>query len=325
MTATLDRDLLAAMHGAMRRFDPYAGEVPAGRVRNFLGVLQPDDIRSLDEAVATRTRHPGIAEGEGFLEYYSTLRSIERARDRYTMVSLGAHYGGPLVNAALMVRRLRPMPVKLIAIEGDPFMSAMLRRHFPENGIDVDDHCLINAVVGTDNKPNVFTTANVRTGMNGVVAAPARELLLAVAAQNNLSAPILRRVLTRMSIAIEVPFDGGTKGRADIVSTVTIADIAGPLDHIDYLEIDIQHAEEFVIPTAIETIDRKVGWIHLGTHSSAVHARLAAMFRDHDWELVFDFPPLAEVSTVDGPFRVGDGVIAAANRRIQVPSLKGRG
>ncbi|MSO64751.1 MAG: FkbM family methyltransferase [Alphaproteobacteria bacterium] len=83
-----------------------------------------------------------------------------------------------------------------------------------------------------------------------------------------------------MTTEIELPIvDSEDTLRLDIVSAVTLADILGPLDVVDLLEVDIQGAELAVLPPAMDLLDRKVRWLHLGTHGAGAHAAMVTLLR----------------------------------------------
>jgi hypothetical protein len=80
------------------------------------------------------------------------------------------------------------------------------------------------------------------------------------------------------------------KGKGtDLLSLVEKAQ----LDHIDYLDADIQLAEGdfFDHPATLTWMDQHVGAVHIGTHSDAVHARLKKRFESRGWTLLFAYAP----------------------------------
>ena len=51
-----------------------------------------------------------------------------------------------------------------------------------------------------------------------------------------------------------------------MVSAVTLQDILGPFDSVDYVESDIQQSEILVFPPSMQLLKRKVRRVHIGTH-----------------------------------------------------------
>ena len=78
-----------------------------------------------------------------------------------------------------------------------------------------------------------------------------------------------------------------------LVSAVTLRDVLGPFDFVDYLEADIQQSESIVFPPFLDLLKRKVRRIHIGTHGKDVHWSLHQLFRSDDWEIVFSYEPNA--------------------------------
>lgn len=151
--------------------EPWNGYAPKARLRNLLGTVRPvesDGGTGNSGFEEIEPLHCALPEpsGESYFEFYSLISSVREAQGDYVTISLGAHFGEPLVNAARALTQLNPMPYRLVAVEGDRHMVAMLRHHFADNGIDPLDHCIINAVVSDTNTPVVFPTSETRTGAN---------------------------------------------------------------------------------------------------------------------------------------------------------------
>jgi hypothetical protein len=111
---------------------------------------------------------------------------------------------------------------------------------------------------------------------------------------------------TGKEIAVEIKY----------VSSITLGDILGPFDVVDYLESDIQESEILVFPPFIDLLKRKVRRIHIGTHGAGVHASLHDLFAQHGWEIVFSYEPETEHHTSLGTFRTGDGVLTVVNPKL---------
>jgi hypothetical protein len=311
----IDAAEVARLTAGMPVVTPWSGTVEAGRGVNFLGVLTPHDPNDKRPAREVTKQVPVVADGEGFSEWISTGHAIARAKKRFTMVSLGAHYGGPMVNAVHLLRALQPLPYRLVGVEGDPNMCAMVADHFTDNHVSMAALTLINAVVGPDNKPVIFPCTTTRTGANAAISdGPAIDTLVesirAAGHTEQAFASLLRNGTTGLFATLN-----GTDVQAELrlMSSVTLGDILGPLDHVDYLEIDIQSAEYAALPPYIDLMARRVGWIHLGTHGQGVHDAMADMFRIHGFRIEIDWNPETTYETPDGSFTTQDGVLAVAN------------
>ena len=69
---TLDARDVAHLSRGLPKLTPWTGQLAAGRHRNFLGVLLPDEGGVRRPARYNETRLPCIADGEGFSEWFST-------------------------------------------------------------------------------------------------------------------------------------------------------------------------------------------------------------------------------------------------------------
>ena len=323
-TLTLDAAILERATDTFAGIEPWCGFAPKGRARNFLGAVAPDERDSrpepdFEEIEFRQTVLPEPNGGEAYLELYSMVSSVKDARERYVAVSLGAHDGRPLVNAALAVRRINPMNFKLVGVEGDHHMGQKLRRHFRNNRIDPDDHAIINAVVSDTNRPVIFPTTEVRTGANFAFhGSEMVESLFEVIRDAELCERVLENLLRTRSTGLRMPpgGTGGVEAELEMVSALTVADILSPFDRVDYLEIDIQASEAIALPPAQDTLAKTVRWLHLGTHGIALHRAMAAMFLKWGWEILAEVLPESRYETPSGPFSTQDGVVVARNPRV---------
>ena len=318
----LDRKNLSCGAGLFAEVAPWCGIAPAGRMCNFLGVVRPPGV-GVDPAVPARAVAPELPTlrwGEGYYEWVTIHHAVMAAGERFTGVSLGAHFGGPLVNAAALLRRLRPdVSIKLVAVEGDPSMCALARAHFRDNGIDPDDHAIVNAVVSADNRPVPFTVSDVRTGSNVAFHGQAeRQYIADLVVRNKLEAAVATGLLLDGTTGLTTRLPGTEVGcEIALVSAVTVADVLGPLGVVDYLEIDIQSSEAIVLPPAIALLNRKVRRIHLGTHGGDGHVAMRTLFRDHGWAIEADLLPETTYAIPGGSFQTQDGVLSLCNPRLR--------
>lgn len=308
---------------------PWQGYAPRGRHRNLFGAVRPvensgngqpptesqeTDFEEIEQISCTLPE----ADSEIYFEYYSLVSSLREARDRFVMVSLGAHFGGPLVTAAHALGHLNPMPYRLIGIEGDRHMVAMLKRHFADNGLDPSDHCIINAVVSDSNTPAVFPTSEVRTGANGALHALfQREAIYDAITKADLSESVLQNVIATGSTGLCIPMYQGsdTKGELEFVSALTLTDILGLAGPTDYLDIDIQGMEAHALPPAADALNEKVKWLHLGTHGQDVHKYMRVLFESLGWRTLVDIRPESTYRAPARDFETQDGVFVARNPR----------
>ena len=98
-----------------------------------------------------------------------------------------------------------------------------------------------------------------------------------------------------------------------LLSAITLKELLGPFDHVDYVESDIQQSEILVFPPYIDLLRRKVRRIHIGTHGDDVHRDLRTLFEENGWEIIFSFPPNSTFTTDLGSFSTNDGVLTVRN------------
>ena len=303
---------------------PWSGMVPRGYLVDFLGVLTEAAFRSPfgvnpttvgGEHVATRL--PCAEDGEGWFEAVDSVVAAREARDRYTMITLGACYGAQAVCSQRALQLLNPMPYKLVSVEPEPENYEWVIRHLRNNGIDPDGQWLIKAALSSDNVPVLFPVGAPGTGAQNCVStneAKSRQiyadLLIAGGAKE-----ALRRLLIQNTSGLKHRFveDQDWEGEIKLVSAVTLNDVLGPFDFVDYLEADIQQSEIIVFPPAARTLKRKVRRIHIGTHGTDIHWSLHQMFEKQGWEIVFSYKPGSAYREALGNFATNDGVLTVRN------------
>ena len=157
---------LAAHQRVLERLTPWSGAVPDGFIVDFLGALTDVEFR-LDwgvtrEMTVARTQNtttPTIGSGDNgelWFEAVNWIETVQAARGSYTMMMLGACYGGAAVAAYKAVQLLNPMPCKLVLVEPEPTHFKWAQRHLRQNGIDPADHWLIQTAVDGEPGPVFF-------------------------------------------------------------------------------------------------------------------------------------------------------------------------
>jgi hypothetical protein len=234
------------------------------------------------------------------------------------MMTLGGHYGAQAVGAYRALRMINPLPCKLVAVEPVPENFEWMGRHFRDNGLDPDDHWLIPTAIGDSNAPVLFPVGAPGTGVNNSFSsneAGARahyaDLLLA----RGQTATTLRNLILHNSTGLVKNLVPGQSYAAEIkwVSCITLKELLGPFEHVDYLESDIQQSEILVFPPFIDLLRKKVRRIHVGTHGGDVHEALHRLFADDGWEIVFSYPPNQQFESPIGAFSTNDGVLTVRN------------
>jgi hypothetical protein len=307
---------------------PWEGFVPKGYVADFLGILTDFKFHVLSGVDPmtvggghVQTSLPVIGNGgngEGWFEAVNWLASARAARGRYVMITLGAHYGAQAVGAFKAVQRANPMPCKLVAVEPVPENCAWMVQHMRTNGIDPNDHWLVQTAVGASNDPIYFPVGAPGTGANNSYAtneAAARTLYADMFIKQGKAEQALRNLIMNNTTGIAKDLVPGRNQMAEIklMSCVTLKDLIGPFDVVDYLESDIQQSEILVFPPYIDLLRRKVRRILIGTHGRDVHTTLHDLFARTGWDIVFSYEPNATHESARGQFVTNDGVLTVRN------------
>src|SRR5262249_11742904 len=94
-----------------------------------------------------------------------------------------------------------------------------------------------------------------------------------------------------------------------LVSAVTLEQLLGPFDVVDYVESDIQQSEAIIFPPWMELLRRKVRRILIFTHGGGVHESLRNLFYRNGWIIELCYQPEADHDSVLGRFRTNDGIL----------------
>jgi FkbM family methyltransferase len=294
-------------HPIFEQFSAYAGPVPEGCQTDYLGT------NTRCEFVANTAPSPSEVQmgyppiDEEYFEWVDILESVSRARDRYTMLELGAGYGRWAVRAATAARQRGIQHCHLVAVEAEPLHFKWLKQHLAINGLNSAEHTLVQAVVSEQPGKTLFYVGMPQTGQDradqwyGQAIAGSYEKPRQQTEELYEGLPIIE--LKSGWKAIEVP-------------AVTLASLLQKLDRVDLIDIDIQGAELTVIRSAIDEIDRKVCRLHIGTHAHDLEQGLKETLGSHGWLCHVDYPCQSTTETAFGTVRFGDGVQSWTNPRL---------
>jgi hypothetical protein len=333
------------------QIQPWKGLVPRGYWINWLGAkssvvfhahwMSHELMQSImaGERYET-TRRPVFGDGEFYFEQLNTIKSILDASKRYILVELGAGIGPRAVDSALALQKLRPnLEPFLVAVEALPTYVEWCKVHFRTNGLDPNDHWIVTGFVSTETIPQPFYLQP--KGFGNQVADPSVVEALTNAAKDVVTANDLLRHLTARGVVLDrdkiiegwprAPIDiNGFEGwslekivevgcslskpaEIGFVNAVTVETILAPLLHVDLMDVDIQFAEEKVIPQSLGLLRKKVKLLNIGTHGHDIHSELVALFREAGWNIVFDIGPFGTYSRDGMEFTSGDGVLTVQN------------
>jgi len=284
-------------------FRCFDGEVDEGFRVDFLGVrARAEWFMRRDRPYLRRVESTSYPEvNEAYLEWVGILSAVRAARDRFTMIELGAGWGRWVVRAAVALRQLRKVPCRLVAVEAEPTHFQWLCQHFRDNGLDPTEHVLLEAAVGPQDGHVYFATGKP-DGWYGqhIVAKPGYR-----------GNPPRDGLLRRLWHSLGGRNNSGVVSRR--VKCVSLASILAPLDCVDLIDADIQGSEADVFEAAADKLKGKVRRVHIGTHSREVEERLRRLFTGLGWQCTFDFPCHSDTPTPWGVVHFDDGVQSWGN------------
>jgi hypothetical protein len=312
--------------------EPFSGTVPTGYMVDFLGILTDARFREMFgvDAKTTGGAHVnteiptlghGAGNGEDWIERVNWFAAAREARGRFVMITLGACYGAQAVGSIRALQLVNPMPYKVVAVEPVPENYAWTARHLRDNGIDPDEQWLLQTAISDRNAPVLFPVGAPGTGAQNCVStneAAMREVYADELIAAGRAEEALRNLLVENTTGITKALVPGHDfmGEIKFVSAVTLRDLVGPFDVVDYLESDIQQSEIVVFPPYMDLLKRKVRRIHIGTHGKDVHWTLHDMFQQQGWDIVFSYEPNAMHDSALGPFSTNDGMLTVRNTNL---------
>ena len=189
---------IAAYASAFDQITPFSGHVETGFFVDFLGLRTDANFRTMwgvDPATTgggyIETTRPTIAtSGECWFEQVNWVEAAREAQGSFVMMTLGACYGAQAVGRYLALRALNPMPATLVAVDPVPENIAWTRKHFADNGIDPDEHWIVEAALSADNEPVLFPVGAPGSGTQNCVSSNAAAFRRTLVKKNRRGRPI---------------------------------------------------------------------------------------------------------------------------------------
>lgn len=211
-------------------------------------------------------------------EWGAALRAVDLATDSFTALELGCGWGCWLNNTGTAARRIG-LTVHLIGIEGDIGHIGFAKEACAVNGFAPKEVVLHHGIAAAINGTALFPRqqqAGVDWGLEPIFGATQEQ----------------RRHATESGSHDELPM-------------LALADVVAPYPRIDLLHIDIQGGEADLIAGCLSTLNSKVAYIVVGTHSRQIEGRIMDTLLATGWVLEIERPAIlslagAPVVTVDG-------------------------
>jgi hypothetical protein len=361
---------LPSNEDVLAQFKPWSGIVPAGYIPSFFGAqtavffwahwLRRDEIaEALSGPRQITVPIPTFRNGEMFFEQANIARTILLERpahhDRFIVVELGGGHGPRAVDSALALRQRRPdLKPFLVVVEALPVYVDWCRHHLVANGLDPNEHWIIQGIVAAepvpalfDFQPKGFGNQIADPGVMATLASVINSRQKAITILNRLAAGTVfvqnadhrghhfwrRSKLVegspRAKLCLGDPSSwtpDGVIGTAThlpstseigFVSALTLPTILAPLPYVDFMDVDIQFAEADVIPPYLDLLKQKVRLLSIGTHSKKIHDALYRCFDSAGWRIVNDIEPFAHHVRGNESFDNTDGVLTVQNPNVK--------
>lgn len=181
-----------------------------------------------------------------------------------------------MVGGAVAARHIGIEDIRLYGVEGDVEHLAFMRQHFLDNGLDPDEHHLINAAVGAEagtvRWPRSRHASHNTWGMRPVKTDSEAD----------------RHYLAGAGASADKYLD---------MEVLAIADLLRREDRWDLVHIDIQGWEGDVCRAGMDAFSERARYVVVGTHSRKLDGDLMEMFFDAGWMLEHEKPARMEFST----------------------------
>ena len=272
--------------GIFDSFPIHAASPESGFIRDFLGNRTRTDVSAAFASMDGQVFGYPVP-GDYFAdaaEWLGLLKAVLGADGRFRMAELGAGWGPWIVAGHTAARHRGIGDIRVYALEGNAGHLPFLRQHCRDNGIDPDEHVLLNSAIGS---------------ASGTARWPVVDT--ARSAEHYGLRPVGENDTDYHGRVFEAYVD---------VPVVGIADLLSREETWNLLHVDVQGSETGICHAAIEHLDRQVAWLIIGTHSRKIDGDLMALFHAHGWVLEHErpavmhwnpaAPTLESMTTTDG-------------------------
>ncbi len=288
-------------HDIFKRFDPWQGEVEPDYSVNFLGVVTRNSYAGLESKHSKQFVRLSLPDfNEEYFEWIDLLEAVIHAKERYTMIELGAGYGRWLINAVAALKRVKSFPYTLIGVEPEPTHFEWMRLHFKDNGVNPRRSRLIKAAAAGKDGSLWF-----------YVGRPAEWYGQAIAATVPMPTSMFQRLRVNITGKAKVGNEEVRKVRA-----VSLNTILRRLTTVDLIDLDVQGAELEVLAAARDPLHKKVKRVHIGTHGAEIESGLRVLFNGLGWQNINDYGCGCECDTPYGKIQFQDGVQTWVNTQL---------
>ena len=201
-------------------------------------------------------------------EYFAVAYALDLAKtDDFVAIELGAGYGPWIARSGVLAKRKGIKKVTLVGVEADKEKFTWMRENLNNNGLVTDKKTTINLDL-----------------YNSAVSAGEKELFFPVL--DNSSADYGAKA---SKLSEEKDYRGMALKTVRIPA-IPLKEIMDKYQKIDIIYIDIQGAEESVIQSVVQYLNKKVKLIAIGTHNRQIEGNLLDIFFSNKWDLILESP-----------------------------------
>ena len=267
----------------IRRHEALNLEPSPAYLTNFLGVrIDPKFFNGLLDKRAGEVESLPIPENwhADMAEWGAALRAVDLSERQFTMIELGCGWGCWMNNSGMAARNIG-REVRLIGVEGDAVHAGFARESLATNGF-APDQITVNQGVAAASSGTALFPQEDRDGHGWG------------------GQPVFGVTDTERDDAVR-------SGRYDALKMFSLAELTESIDRVDLLHVDIQGGEADMVAGSLPTLNHKVRYLLIGTHSRAIEGRLHETLLTAGWVLEIERPGLLDLNGVQPVMHV-DGV-----------------
>lgn len=243
---------------------------PQGCWRNYLGLATEASMfvhaDSLRGQIVAESPYPDDRAYGTDSEHAAVLSAVDNAlkagRSRFSMMELGAGWGPWISQAGIVCQREAFEVIKLVGVEADRGKCEEMQEHFRRNGLSDDERIQTRFMFGAAwSEDTMLKFPKISMADHGGAASET-----------------------------EVEYRGNEVEMLDVPAW-GLESICSELDEvIDVGHWDIQGAELRIAQESRHFLENRVRSLQIGTHSRFIEGQLLEMFRQMEWEVVFQIP-----------------------------------
>lgn len=205
------------------------------------------------------------------LEWLGLLKSVRSAKGRFVAMELGAGWGPWVVAGAVAARNMGIEDSFLLAVEADPGHFEFMRQHFMDNGLNPEEHRLLQVGVGDQHGWARWPRLESRNEWGS------RPIPIDANGDQPPDGTISDYLGRQFSDFVEVEI-------------VSIVDLLKEQPRWDFVHIDVQGGEAALCQAGLQLFSERVHWLVVGTHSRTIEGTLLSMLTVDGWILVSEEP-----------------------------------